>query len=345
MRCLALAQEWRDRGGEVTFISHCESAVLRGRIMQEGFDYVSIVNPHPHPSDLRDTLSLISARLNLGHGGNLCARAWLVTDGYHLTSDYQKSIRDAGLHLLVIDDMNHLSRYHADILLNQNLHAQDVEYKGDEDTALLLGSEYVLLRKEFLRHKSKILKGNISGCAKNILVTFGGADPDNLTLKTIQALNAIGDCHIKVKVVVGPANQNAGDIMKALAVSPRTCELLFDLDDMPKVMAWADMAINGGGSTCWELAYMGVPNIVIVLAENQRRISEALHDAGISINLGWHTNVIKSDIIKNVCRMIQNPHLRKEMAKAGESAVDGKGSCRVVDSMRQECDDSLSARA
>lgn len=345
MRCLALAQEWQYTGGEVTFISHCESVALRQRIIEEGFDFANIKNPHPDPSDLQETISLVSTRLNLAHGGNSCARTWLVIDGYHFSSDYQEGIRDAGIRLLVIDDMNHLPSYHADVLVNQNLHAQDLDYKCDEDTVLLLGNHYVLLRKEFLKHKNRTLRRSISGYAKNIMVTFGGGDSNNLTLKTIQAVKLIGDCDIKVKVIVGPANQNIWDIKKQPVALPPTCDMLFDVDNMPELMTWADMAISGGGSTCWELAYMGVPNIVIVLAENQRRISEALHDAGISINLGWHSDVTNTDIMQSACKMIQNPNLRKEMSGTGEITVDGEGSRRVVELMRERSNDDLSVRA
>ncbi|HBE44959.1 MAG TPA: hypothetical protein DDW17_05780 [Deltaproteobacteria bacterium] len=114
--------------------------------------------------------------------------------------------------------MNHLPHYHADILLNQNIYAPELNYSCDEDTILLLGSRYVLLRKEFLKYKD--FKRTIPKKAKNILVTLGGADPDNVTLKVIKALNLMGDPDIEVKVVVGPANPHIKSLHKALLHSP-----------------------------------------------------------------------------------------------------------------------------
>ena len=111
MRCIALAQAWQDQGGRVTFISHCDSDTLRIRIIGEGFNLVSIEKPHPHPSDLTLTLSCINPETTGPNTG-----AWLVLDGYHFTPDYQKAIKDAGIRLLIIDDMNHLPYYHADII-------------------------------------------------------------------------------------------------------------------------------------------------------------------------------------------------------------------------------------
>ena len=53
MRCIALAQVWQDNGGDVTFLSHCESNSLRQRILDEGFDFVSIEKTYPDPTDLK----------------------------------------------------------------------------------------------------------------------------------------------------------------------------------------------------------------------------------------------------------------------------------------------------
>jgi spore coat polysaccharide biosynthesis predicted glycosyltransferase SpsG len=115
MRCIALAQAWQAHGGEVTFLSHCQSTALRERIIEEGFSFISIDHPHPHPDDLSQTINYVQ---HLSPFPFPLSHAWLVLDGYHFTPDYQKAIRDAGIHLLVIDDMNHLPHYHADILLN-----------------------------------------------------------------------------------------------------------------------------------------------------------------------------------------------------------------------------------
>ena len=172
MRCIALAQAWQDNGGEVTFISHCESDALRERIVKEGFQFIPVENTTPHADDLFRTLCYLkhNSSLTIHH-----SPAWFVLDGYHFTPEYQKAIRNAGIHLLVIDDMNHLPHYHTDILLNQNIHALELNYNCDGDTTLFLGTSYVLLRREFLKYRD--VKRKIPERAKNILVTLGGADP------------------------------------------------------------------------------------------------------------------------------------------------------------------------
>jgi spore coat polysaccharide biosynthesis predicted glycosyltransferase SpsG len=176
MRCIALAQAWQERGGDVTFLSHCDSEALRKRVIDEGFDFIPIEKPHPDSYDLGHTLKILE-QFKIQ---NSKFKTWFVIDGYHFTPHYQKAIRENGYKLLVIDDMAHLDHYHADILLNQNIHASSLHYSCDRDTVKLMGCEYVLLRKEFLKYKD--CKREIPEKAKKILVTMGGADPDNVTL-------------------------------------------------------------------------------------------------------------------------------------------------------------------
>ena len=45
---------------------------------------------------------------------------------------------------------------------------------------------------------------------------------------------------------------------------------------MPELMAWADVGVSAGGLTSWELAFMGLPGIVIVTAANQTGVAAAL---------------------------------------------------------------------
>ena len=333
MRCIALGQAWQDHGGKVTFISHCETVVLRQRIINEGFDFISVEKPHPDPNDLSQTLAHLKSILP-PPSSLLHSPAWLALDGYHFTPDYQKSIRDAGIRLLVVDDMSHLSCYHADIILNQNIHGLDLNYCCDEDTTLLLGTRYVLLRREFLKYLD--FKRQIPERAKNILVTLGGGDPDNITVKVIQALNLIGDPNIEVKIVVGPANLNIEKLQKELTLSPFTFHLSPNVSDMPELMAWADLAISGGGSTCWELAFMGLPNIVLILAENQRRIAEGLNDAGVAVNVGWCNKVTDDNIAEAIEGMIKDNEIQRKMSLLGQELVDGYGSSKICEIIKEE---------
>ena len=322
MRCLALAQGWKDSGGEVAFITACESAGLLQRLSDEGFEAIQLDSPYPDPADWGATSQVLAAHPN----------AWVVLDGYHFDETYQKQVKGAGHRLLVIDDMAHLEHYHADIVLNQNLHAEQLNYSCESYTQLLLGTQYVLLRREFLQWQG--WKREIPEVARKVLVTLGGGDPDNVTLKVIKAMNKVELEDLEVKVVVGPSNPHMASLEEAVHHSPFTIQLLPAVRNMPELMAWADVAISAGGSTCWEVAFMGLPTVLLVLANNQRDIGEGLSEASVVHNLGWFEEMTDAKIADALSELLTNPDRRSMMSDSGQTLVDGVGRERVIDILR-----------
>lgn len=223
--------------------------------------------------------------------------SWIVVDGYHFGSDYQRHIKDAGFRLLSLDDYAHAKHYFSDIVLNQNLHAHETLYNRRESyTDLFLGTPYVLLRKEFLIWRK--WRKEISDVARRVLVTLGGGDPDNVTLKVIQALRILTDSTLEAVVVVGGENPHYDVLQDAVEEVPFSVRLERDVPDMAELMAWADIAVSAGGSTCWEQAFIGVPAITIALAKNQTPIAKALDKAGAGVDLGFHETIEKEKIAK-----------------------------------------------
>jgi len=325
MRCLALAQAWQDRGGKATFITYCDSAILKERLLEEGFNFIALKKPYPHPEDLECTFRV----LHETNGRKFSRDNWVVVDGYHFDAQYQRQIKDAGFSILWIDDNGHAERYYADLVLNQNISADSSWYINcDPDTRLLLGPRYSLLRREFIeqgQHQKKIF-----ATAHKVLVTLGGADPDGFTLQVIQALKLSNDPEMEVAIVVGPANRHFKEIESHLQQSSFAFRLLPAVKNMAELMAWADIAISAGGSTCWELAFMGLPTIVIILADNQQPVAEKLGLLGVVLNLGWHTTLIPEQISQLISKLLSSPDTRRQMAQRGQVMVDGQGANRVV---------------
>ena len=199
MRCLALAQAWKVRNDKVTFISSCESLILRERITNEGFRYVPIKKTNPNPEDLEITLKTIN-----NSKSNNC---WVVLDGYHFDHNYQKSIKNNGNLLLVIDDIAHLEYYSADIILNQNINAENLSYSCESKTILLMGTKFVLIRDEFFDYQNRIIR--TPNIAKKILITFGNNDSQNITLNVLEALIKI---RIEIEISVKKIPHNFLDL-------------------------------------------------------------------------------------------------------------------------------------
>jgi spore coat polysaccharide biosynthesis predicted glycosyltransferase SpsG len=217
-------------------------------------------------------------------------------------------------------------------VLNQNIDAERLAYDCDSDTELLLGTDYAMLRPEFQSWRG--WQREIPEVARKVLVSMGGGDPDNVTLKVVQALRQTGISDLEARVVVGPANPHLEALRQATAHSTGI-ELLYDVTNMPELMAWADVAVSAGGSTCWELAFMGLPSVVLVLAQNQRGIAQGLDETGAAVNLGWHEDTSVEQIKNALFQLMRAPAVLGEMSRRGQELVDGDGVKRVAAKLRR----------
>jgi RimJ/RimL family protein N-acetyltransferase len=136
------------------------------------------------------------------------------------------------------------------------------------------------------------------------------------------------------KILVGAANPRLESLRAAIERSGADFELLTNVEDMPGLMAWADVAVAAAGITCWEMAVMGLPAAVLVVAENQLRIAEPLAEAGAVVNLGWHDRLTPEGIAAEVASLCRDQGRRRAQSKAGRRLVDGLGAERVVAVMR-----------
>jgi len=318
MRCLALAQSFKTSGYDVIFITFCESKSLYQRLLGEVFQIITLKGHHPNPLDWQSTSDVLQSYPD----------AWLVLDGYHFDSAYQCRIKESGHRLFVIDDTAHLNHYHGDIVLNQNLNAECLNYSAEPFTRFLLGPRYALLRQEFLSRLDT--KRNIPRIASKVLVTLGGGDDENQTLRVIRALQAMESERLEAVVVVGAANVHRAALEPEVDGSKFPIRLVYNASNMPELMNWADVAICAGGTTCWELAFMGVPTLVIILADNQQANALGLEKEGVAVNLGWYPRLSRKKITQEFIEIANNARIRAQMSRRGRFLVDGKGIERVL---------------
>jgi UDP-2,4-diacetamido-2,4,6-trideoxy-beta-L-altropyranose hydrolase len=301
---------------------------MKQRLWNEGFDVVEIQGAHPDPMDAGTVMNVLAV-----HPG-----AWLVLDGYHFDSAYQRLVkeRETGRRLLAIDDTAHLDRYYADIVLNQNLHAHSLHYSHAPYTRLLLGTRYALLRREFWAWRGH--RREVPAVAKKVLVTMGGSDPDNVTLKVVQALVRIDIPDLEAVVVIGPSNPHREALRRAAESSPSPVSLVENVENMPELMAWADMAVSAGGTTVWELLFLGVPTLALPIADNQRESMRVLTEWGFVEGPDQDPDEIGAEanypISIKMQRLALDEDRRTLLARRGRQLVDGRGVLRVAEVLR-----------
>jgi UDP-2,4-diacetamido-2,4,6-trideoxy-beta-L-altropyranose hydrolase len=323
MRCLSLAQAWQDAGGHAIFVMSPELPGLEATLKSDGMEVVHLLAPSGETDDAIETANL----------ARQADAAWVVLDGYHFNSEYQRIMNDSGLRLLLVDDTGNHDHYYARIVLNQNLHAREGLYRHKESyTQLLLGTRYALLRREFLKWREE--RREIPEVAHRLLITLGGGEQNEVILKVIHALRQVKG--LEALVLLGGRDPDSRKLESHVDGALSTFRIVNDLASMPERMAWADMALSAGGSTCWELAFMGLPSLVLVLAENQRPVAESLESRGVALNLGWHTLLSEFDLVAALSGLIQDYTRRRQMSERGRQLVDGQGAARVVSILRRE---------
>lgn len=323
MRCLALADSIRKCGTEVAFISRDLPGNLFDIIRQEGHAL------HVMPAD-DETLDWDR---DAGRTAAILASAdkpdWLVVDHYQLDAKWEKKIRPLINKLMVIDDV--ANRPHdCDLILDQNYHSNlrgRYETMTSEACIQLLGPRFALLRPEFEAARKDVRPHD--GEVKRILVFFGGSDSVNMTTKAIQAVDQLARSDIALDVVVGTANPHA-DVIRALCEGRPNTIYYCQPSGLAELMLAADIVLGAGGVTHWERCCLGLPSIIVTLAENQVPSTSALAEDGYLLYLGDTDNVNVEQIYQSVAVMIGSPWALKFFSRKSAELVDGLGATRVA---------------
>lgn len=235
--------------------------------------------------------------------------------------------------ILVIDDL--ANRDHdCDVLLDQNYNP-DAEARYAErlpaEATRLLGPRYALLASEYAAYRREIEAH--SGRVDRVLVFCGGTDPDNFTGRALEALNDPAFADMAVDAVVGPNNPHRETLAKQAEARPGIT-LYAPRPHLADLMAAADLAIGAGGSTTWERCCLGLPSLVVSIAENQRPACEALAADGLIVYLGHSLQVTGTSMSKQLRDLCGNSDRLSILAEMGMQAVDSEGTQRITDNLR-----------
>lgn len=324
MRCIALAQEWSAKGGRVVFACRSLPPFQQKRVKEEGFDFFTI---DEEPGSDRDALKTAEVSVSEGAG-------WVVVDGYHFADNFQRLLKERGLKILFIDDYKHSQKYCADIILNQNLYASSEMYENHEPyTRVLCGPRFALLRREFVRLVpfQRIPREK----ASKILVSLGGFDFENVTLKVLSALSVIGSPAFDVIICSSSRNPHLDFIVNVARNSAHRISVMTDVKTMDELMLNADIGIVSASTTSYEIAFTQLPSLLIVNAQNQELIAKSFHDRKAAISLGWHDKMSDREISRGILMLAEDSNLRSEISKSCRSLLDGRGALRVAEAIAQ----------
>jgi len=201
---------------------------------------------------------------------------------------------------------------------------------------LLAGPEYFIFDKEYHGVFERTIRKN----ADRILVTCGGADPANITLKILAALSKLSFPVLSVRVAVGPMfpNSLAMNIRKLAETMAHHIEILSAPASLFPHIQWCDFAIATSGLTKYELAATGTPSILMSPDVEHAKVNLPFAALGTAKDLGFDGTVSSKRLAEEIKALIQNQRARKVMAANGEKTLDGNGAFRILDELRRFSD-------
>jgi UDP-2,4-diacetamido-2,4,6-trideoxy-beta-L-altropyranose hydrolase len=337
MRCLTLANVLKQSGAQICFISRHLPEHLHSMLAAKGHEIAPLGSTQNEAaldelaharwlgvSQAQDAMDTIHA---LSDG----SWDWLIVDHYALDSRWETMLRHTAKKILVIDDI--ADRQHdCDILLDQNLYvdmASRYTGKVPGHCQLLLGPDYALLRDEFRRLREQVKPR--TGPVRRVLIFFGGVDAGNFTGRAIEALAGIDLAGLNVDVVIG-AQHPCREQIKA-ACAQHGFIWYVQTDKVAELMAAADMSIGAAGSACWERCCLGLPALLVALADNQINIAKALDLFGACIYIGTAKATSVPVMRSVIVNLLNTQDQLKMLSKKAYSLVGGSGVDRVCQEM------------
>ena len=318
MRCFSLAKKFQEKNFKISFIVRKYPNNLSNFLEKEGFDIFYLNDKQYYwKSDAKQTQKIIQEIGDID---------FLIMDNYKLNIKWEKFLKPHVKKLIVIDDMT-LRNHECDLLLDQNYYENTKKLYSKlipKECRLLMGPKFALIRDEFYQKRQKLKKRN--GEINRILVSFGGSNPIDDIIKTINGIKGLKNNKIKVDLLIPNSNKYDMKIQKLFSkfVNITIHHKNFNMSEL---MNQSDLSIGAGGSSTWERCCLGLPSIVSIFAKNQVQLTEEMAKNGFVINLGMSKKISSqhyTDAIKNL-----NKSSLYQMSKFGLKLVDGKGTTRV----------------
>jgi UDP-2,4-diacetamido-2,4,6-trideoxy-beta-L-altropyranose hydrolase len=320
MRCLTLARSLKENGANVSFVCRELSGSMFNQIEKNGFEVYRLskkngkrISQHTAHSDWLKVDWKIDAVETIEILKSQEKVELLIIDHYAIENHWEKKTRPYVKKIMVIDDL--ADRHHdCDILLDQN-YIKNKEHRYDtlvpNHCKKFTGPHFALLRKEFTKEKRRLRVGKI----KKILIFFGGIDKTNETKKAMEAIHLLNAVRLKVDVVVGNANKYKNEI-RQFCLKNDCFTFHCEVENMAELMSKSDVSIGACGTVAWERCYVGLPAIVVSIADNQQKIAEALGEANAIKYLGSFDQVKKEDIKLALGNLLEYSAELSKMSKA-----------------------------
>lgn len=239
----------------------------------------------------------------------------IIFDSYLANNNYLNDLSQV-TKLVIFDDNNDI--YNSKIpklVINGNIHAKSLDYKSEA----LLGPKYLVMRSEYWDVKIN------NPSEKNICITTGGSDFNNLMPKFVKSLNIL---QFDKKFIIGPGFNNK-EIEEIELIKREKDQLIYKPSTLIDIFNKSTIILTACGTSIYEILRLNKIPIIYTLADNQEKIAKKIEEYGI-VNLGNYNNLDYNSLGNIVDEQIRKTEKKKNELKELFRIFDGQGSLRVA---------------
>lgn len=295
MRCLTIAEALKlQANGDFNVLFVCNYDLPKSvyeNIINFGFKVQTLPIPQKEHFDFHRDVELFKSMVR---GIEI---DWIMIDHYGIDYRWEQEVRSVTRNIAVIDDLAN-RRHDCDIIVDQNYYPN---YLNRYDRLVpsscikLLGPANLILRREFREKLDKVVPRTR---LERVLVSFGGSDPTDETSKVLDMLELGYFPHLQFDIVLGQGHLNRESILqRSTALSNVNC--VVSTNHISDLILKADLAIGAGGISLWERCILGLPSIVIEVADNQHELIHTFEQENLIWALG-RNHEVTSELIKGM---------------------------------------------
>ena len=332
MRCLVLAEALRADGYTVLFATRAQVADLNDFILSKGFSVINLIQPSYwrkptgsadyatwlQVSEIEDSQDFIYKVENAD---------LVIVDHYGINLEWHNQVKNSlSCTLMVIDDL--VRGHGGDIVLDQTLNRSALEYTKLNDCLALTGTDYALLKSGFRSSRESLLHSTLPK-THNILISMGGIDLPNASLSVLVELQHLIK-KIPTTVLLSKRSPNYEKVKAFVNENSDWVNHVDFVDNMPEFMAQYSIMVGAPGSTSWERACLGIPSIIVPIADNQQTIALQLESAN-AVKVVELEN-IESDFVTSLGEVLLHWHSYRAHNFA---LCDGLGCDRTLKQLKR----------
>jgi len=252
---------------------------------------------------------------------------FLIIDHYEADVDYQLFLKRHHIKWLQFDSFAQQKLY-ADIVLHGSPGASHDIYDSlveSEKTKLLLGTQYSIVNKNFLEYRSEVKPRET---IKRIFICFGGGYDKGATLRCIKSIDKKFFKRIEIVLIISDRNPDLEEIYR-IAENNSNLHLVVNSSEISHLMADSDLAIISPGMLSYEAASVGLPMLLITIADNQNFNVKGWAQTEAAISLGQIEDLSSDSLNSTLLFLINNPQYLKMMSVNAMNSVDGLAVSRI----------------